>query len=95
MLSFYNIFTVARIEVKTLLRSWFFRIFSLIAVIFLGAWNFGSLSKFTHAPWAFRGIPSTIPYISLVILNSVQARLLSSGCSARDSRTACNALSHC
>ncbi|MBU8922973.1 MAG: ABC transporter permease, partial [Bacteroidales bacterium] len=73
MISFYNIFTVAKIEVRTLLRSWFFRIFSGIAIIFLGFWDFASLSKVTHSPWAFRGISSTIPYISIMFLNSVQA----------------------
>ncbi|MCK4538428.1 MAG: hypothetical protein KAV42_06480 [Candidatus Krumholzibacteria bacterium] len=73
MISFYNIFTVAKIEVRTLLRSWFFRIFSAIAIIFLGFWDFATLSKVTHSPWAFRGISSTIPYVSIMFLNSVQA----------------------
>lgn len=73
MISLYNIWTVARIEMKTLLRSWFFRIFSIIAVVFLGFWSFATLSDVTHAPWVLRGISSTIPYLMILFLNSVQA----------------------
>ncbi|MBN2185061.1 MAG: hypothetical protein JW746_07000 [Candidatus Krumholzibacteriota bacterium] len=73
MFSLYNIWAVARIEVKTLFRSWFFRIFSMISLGFLGFWAFAILSPVTGLPWMMRGIPSTVPYIIILFLNSVQA----------------------
>ncbi|GAF02312.1 hypothetical protein [Saccharicrinis fermentans] len=45
------LFTVARFEVKTLLRSWFFRIFSLIAVGLLLAFNIGAATEIGNANW--------------------------------------------
>lgn len=73
MISLHNILTVARIEAKTLWRSWFFRIFSIIAVVFIGFFDFAALSPVTHSPWEMRGIPSSIPYMNLLLLNMVQA----------------------
>ncbi|MBN1163042.1 MAG: hypothetical protein JXB45_00550 [Candidatus Krumholzibacteriota bacterium] len=73
MISLYNIWAVARIEMKTLLRSWFFRIFSIIAIVLLGFVNFGLLSGISNAPWGFRGNPSTVPYVNILFLNTVQA----------------------
>ena len=35
-----NIRSVAKYESKILVRSWFFRIFTLLAVVFLGFFNF-------------------------------------------------------
>ncbi|MBN2070609.1 MAG: hypothetical protein JW814_04045 [Candidatus Krumholzibacteriota bacterium] len=73
MISLYNIWAVARIEVKTLFRSWFFRIFSMIAIGFLGFWTFAVLSPVTSLPWGMRAIPSTVPYVVILLLNTVQA----------------------
>ena len=73
MISLYNILVVARIEVKTLFRSWFFRIFSIIAIGILGFWAFAVLSPVTGMPWVMRGIPSTVPYVVILFLNSLQA----------------------
>ncbi len=73
MLSLYNIWTVARFEIKTLLRSWFFRIFCalvLIALAFLNVVLFTGANKET--PWMFRGIPSSISYFNMLLLNIAQ-----------------------
>ncbi|MFH1943066.1 MAG: ABC transporter permease [bacterium] len=72
MLSLYNIFTVSRFEIKTLLRSWFFRIFAGLAIFILFWVNFGVLAV-GEAPWTIRGLPSSIPYMNLLLLNAVQA----------------------
>ena len=74
MLSLYNIWNIARYEVKTLLRSWFFRIFSAITLLILG---FFSVIFFTRAveqiPWQFRALPASIPYFNMMLLNLAQA----------------------
>ena len=73
MISVYNILTVAKFEAKTLWRSWFFRIFSILSVAVIGFFDFGALSNVTHAPWAFQGVPTTIPYMNILFLNVAQA----------------------
>jgi len=73
MLSLYNIWTVAKIETKTLFRSWFFRIFAILSLLILGMMNFGILTQTGNTPWMFRGIPASIPYLNLILLNVVQA----------------------
>ncbi len=73
MISIYNILTVARFEAKTLLRSWFYRIFSILSILFIGFWDFGALSPVTWAPWAFQGVSTTIPYMNILLLNAAQA----------------------
>jgi ABC-type transport system involved in multi-copper enzyme maturation permease subunit len=73
MLPFYSIWTVARIEAKTLFRSWFFRILSglvLALLILMGIFMYTSVG---NGPWAFRGISSAIPYVNLLFLNVAQA----------------------
>ena len=39
-----NIRSVAKYESKILVRSWFFRIFTLLAVVFLGFFNFAMIA---------------------------------------------------
>lgn len=73
MLSPHALWTVARIEVKTLLRSWFFRI---LAGLSLGLLVFVNLAMFTdvfHMPWMFRAVSSSIPYFNILLLNLAQA----------------------
>ncbi len=71
MLSLYNILTIVKYEVKTLLRSWFLRIFSGIILVIL---FFYDLAVFTDTfqsfmPREFYGMTSSIPYINLLLLN--------------------------
>jgi len=73
MISVYNILTVAKFEAKTLWRSWFFRIFSILSIVAIGFFDFGALSPVTWAPWAFQGVPTTIPYMNILLLNVAQA----------------------
>jgi hypothetical protein len=73
MISLYNILTVAKFEAKTLWRSWFFRIFSILSIVAIGFMDFGALSPVTWSPWAFQGVPTTIPYMNILMLNVAQA----------------------
>ncbi len=74
MLSIKNIWTVARYEIKTLLRSWFFRIFAGIVLIGLTFFNVVFFAQaFETMPWEMRGIPSSIPYFNMLLLNVAQA----------------------
>ena len=58
---------------RTLLRSWFFRIFAGLAVIGLGIFNVAVFVPASGAPWIYRALPASIPYANLIILNLGQA----------------------
>ena len=74
MISFHNIFSIAKYERKTLLRSWFFRIFGVLSLFILFFLNFAMVIQGSgDQVWAVRSIPSAIPYINLIILNVAQA----------------------
>jgi ABC-type transport system involved in multi-copper enzyme maturation permease subunit len=74
MISLHNIFSIAKYERKTLFRSWFFRIFSILSLLVLFGMNFGFIIEGGGGQgWAIRAIPSAIPYFNLLILNVAQA----------------------
>ncbi len=73
MISIDKIRTISRFEMKTLLRSWFFRIFAGLTVIFLGIFNAAVFIESSGAPWLYRALPGNIPYVNLLILNLGQA----------------------
>lgn len=74
MLSIKNIWTVTRYEVITLLRSWFFRIFAGLVLVLLTFLNIAVFAQaFETMPWELRGIPSSIPYFNMMLLNAAQA----------------------
>ncbi len=74
MISLHNIFSIAKYERKTLLRSWFFRIFGILSLLVLFALNFGMIIEGGgDQGWAIRSIPAAIPYFNLLILNVAQA----------------------
>ncbi len=74
MISIHNILSIAKYERKTLLRSWFFRIFGILSLLVLFSMNFGMVIQGGGADgWAIRAIPSAIPYFNLLILNVAQA----------------------
>ena len=57
-----NIRSVAKYESKILVRSWFFRIFTLLAVVFLGFFNFAMmLMEDNFGLWFAKSVSSTIP----------------------------------
>lgn len=73
MNTFHHINSIAKYERKTLFRSWFFRIFSILALLVLFLMNLGIVSDAGDSQWIFRAIPSSIPYFNLLILNVAQA----------------------
>lgn len=50
-----NIRSVAKYESKILVRSWFFRIFTLLAVVFLGFFNFAMMLMEDNSAWFANG----------------------------------------
>lgn len=81
MLSRKTINIIAYFEMKTLLRSWFFRIFAGLSILFLGIFNIFVFIETTGIPWIYRALPGNIPYVNLLILNlgqSIVAIFLSS-----------------
>ncbi|MGM0531238.1 MAG: hypothetical protein ACQER7_07800 [Bacteroidota bacterium] len=72
MFSLKHFNTVARFESKTLMRSWFLRIFAIIAFIVLILFNI-LVSQQEFSPRILRGLPTNIPYASLLIFNVIQA----------------------
>jgi hypothetical protein len=73
MISFHNIFSIAKYEITTLLRSWFFRIFALLALVILFFFNLVTLVMNNGGNWSLKAVSSIIPYVSLLMLNTVQA----------------------
>ena len=74
MLALYNIHSVAKYESKLLMRSWFYRIFLVLAVLFLCFYNFIALvSENSGGFWLMKALPANIPYINLMFLNTGQA----------------------
>lgn len=70
----YNIQSVAKYESKLLMRSWFYRVFLVLAILFLCIYNFIALvSEDTGGFWLMRALPANIPYINLMFLNTGQA----------------------
>ncbi|MFC1614133.1 hypothetical protein ACFL5K_02430 [Gemmatimonadota bacterium] len=72
MKSLHTIGTIALFESKVLLRSWFFRIFALLALLILTTLNYFVFAR-PFIPWMFSGMSSYIPYLNLLLLNVVQA----------------------
>jgi len=76
MISLHNILTVAKYEAKILRRSWLFRLFVLGALFNLTIMNIAIFSPIGDEDWAFLGIPSSIPYLNLYLLNIGQALVI-------------------
>lgn len=69
-----NIRSVAKYESKLLMRSWFYRVFLILAVLFLCIFNFAMLiSEDNGGFWLMKALPSNIPYVNLLFLNTGQA----------------------
>lgn len=73
MLFLNNINSVAKYESKILIRSWFFKVFTVLAVLLLFGFNFVLLVENNGPDWLAKAIPSTIPYMNLLLLNTGQA----------------------
>lgn len=72
MINLDNIWTVAAYERKTLFRSWFFRIFSILTLLILFSMNMGVFAE-PGARWTPRAIPANLPYINVLFVNVAQA----------------------
>lgn len=70
----HNIQSVATYESKILIRSWFFKVFTILAVMILSLFNASMLvMEDSGGFWMAKAIPSNIPYIILLLLNTGQA----------------------
>ena len=63
-----NIQSVAKYESTLLLRSWFFRVFTVLALLILGFFNFVAIQE-----WSVIAVPANLPYTILLFLNVGQA----------------------
>lgn len=72
-MSLINIWNVAVYESKTLYRSWFFRIFAILALVILFGTNMGVFGGHSDARWTFRAIAANLPYINVLFINVAQA----------------------
>jgi len=73
LINFQNISSVSKYERKTLYRSWFFRIFSIIALIVLFFMNMGVFGFHGGIRWTTRAIAANLPYINILFVNVAQA----------------------
>jgi hypothetical protein len=73
MNAIHNILTVSKYESKTLFRSWFFRIFSILALLFVFLFNLGTQTSIGWPNGDMVALPSMIPFINLYIINVAQA----------------------
>lgn len=73
MISIFHIRSIAKYEVKTLSRSWFFRIFGLLSLTVLFFFNLITQTNIDVPQWEILAIPAGIPYANLLILNVAQA----------------------
>lgn len=69
----HNIQSVAKYESKVLIRSWFFKVFTVLAILILGFVNFLFMVEENSGLWIVRAIPSNIPYFNILLLNTGQA----------------------
>ncbi|NDV64518.1 xanthan lyase [Bacteroides sp. 224] len=70
----HNVQSVAKYESKLLVRSWFFRVFTVLALLILGIYNGNMLlSEDAWGSWMMKAVSSNIPYVSLLLLNTGQA----------------------
>ena len=72
MFSPYTLWTVAFYEIKTLFRSWFFRIFAAFALILILLIDYLFFAS-GYLPWSLRCLPSSIPYLNTFLVNMAQA----------------------
>jgi len=70
---FYNISSVAQYESRLLLRSWFFRIFALLLLLFVVFFNIALLFEGADNIWIIKAIPSNAAYLNLLYINFVEA----------------------
>lgn len=73
MISYKNISSVATYERKTLFRSWFFKIFSFLALFILFFIHVGFFGNHNGAFWSTRAIEANLPYLNVLFINVAQS----------------------
>ena len=73
MKAIHNILTVSKYESKTLFRSWFFRIFSILALIFVFVFNLFTQTSIGWPMGDMVALPAMVPFVNLYIINIAQA----------------------
>lgn len=68
----YVIWTVARCEARLLWRSWAFRLFSALCLLFLCFFNFAVISPISGSPHYFRSVSGHLPLFNLKLFNLYQ-----------------------
>lgn len=72
----HNINTIARYEVKLLKRSWLFRIFAILVLLFLTLVQLGNLSfvfwKYSET-WDYTGVSSLAPFLTVYLYSVAQS----------------------
>lgn len=84
-----NLLSISRFETKTLMRSWFFRIFSILVLTFLFFYNLFAIANPKSMDWFRTANAAMIPLTNLIMLNYVQtviAVFLSSDFLRRDKK---------
>ena len=72
-MNLHHIWNIATYESKTLFRSWFFRIFSILTLLFLFGLNAAFFGDHGGARWTTRAIAANLPYINVLFINVAQA----------------------
>ncbi len=65
--------TIALFEMRTLLRSWFFRIFTILSILILTGFNAAISFGDNQDQFIFKSIYSLIPYVNILLINLGQA----------------------
>jgi ABC-type transport system involved in multi-copper enzyme maturation permease subunit len=73
MISIHSLLTIGKYEMRTLLRSWFFRIFAGLSILSIGIFNIAANITNSGAPFIYRALPASLPYTNLLLLNLGQA----------------------
>ncbi|MBN2709801.1 MAG: hypothetical protein JXR46_12215 [Calditrichaceae bacterium] len=66
----------ARYEIILLWRSWFFRIFSIAALVLLTGFSLIMYTTLVSTPWAFKALSSFLPFVIVLFLNISQIILI-------------------
>ena len=73
MISLNTILSVAKYERVLLSRSWFFRIFAFLSIAIIGIYTYVPTSSVINVTNIIYALPSTMPYMSMLLLNVGQA----------------------
>ncbi|MFC1514203.1 hypothetical protein ACFL5P_04245, partial [candidate division KSB1 bacterium] len=73
MKAIFKILSITKYEIKTIFRSWFFRIFFLTILSVLILLNLAFFVLPQTSRWLYYGIASGIPYMNFLLLNVAQA----------------------